>query len=250
MAPEQLEGAPVDARTDIFAFGSLLFEMATGIRAFGGTSTASQVAAILGDSRPQASATRPEVPHTLDRFISVCLARDPDQRWQHSADMLRALRWCEEDAGHPATVVTSVSSGIPWRYAIPAIVFLVAAAGVAWWAMRDPGPPPNPQPVIVLMDSPLPGRVYDSRTEAEGGTNADDVTNVLRALPVAIRKENTSAVWDREQQVVMENPDLIISHLSCFLDERVARGDATIAQHLLDVAEYRLAAVFRVRRIP
>ena len=56
--------------------------------------------------------------------------------------------------------------------------------------------------------------MYDSRTAAEGGTNADDVTDVLRGLPVAIRKENTSAVWHREEQVLLENPDLIVSHLS------------------------------------
>ena len=62
-------------------------------------------------------------------------------------------------------------------------------------------------PVIVLMDSPLPGRVYDPRTAAAGGTNADDVTDVLRDLTVAIRKENTSAAWHREEQVVAENPD-------------------------------------------
>ena len=76
------------------------------------------------------------------------------------------------------------------------------------------------------MDSPLPGRVYDPRTAAEGGTNADDVTDVLQDLPVAIRKENTSAAWHREEQVVGENPDLIISHLSCLLDARVG-GDQT-----------------------
>jgi hypothetical protein len=244
MAPEQLEAGPVDPRTDIFAFGSLLFEMATGHRAFGGTSTASQVAAILGDNRPQASAVRPGLPHTLDRFISVCLARDADQRWQHTADMVRALRWCEEDAGQPATVVNLAPSGVRWPYAIGAVVILVAAAGLAWWVMRMPGPPLNAQPVIVLMDSPLPGRVYDPRTAQEGGTNADDVTNVLRALPVALRKENTSSVWNREQQVVMENPDVVISHLSCFLDERVANGDATIAEHLVNVAEERLLLFF------
>jgi hypothetical protein len=98
--------------------------------------------------------------------------------------------------------------------------------------------------VIVLLDSPLPGRVYDPRTAAAGGTNADDVTDVLRGLPVAIRKENTSAVWRREEQVRLENPDLIVSHLSALVDERVAAGDPIIAEHLSDVAEYRLLLFF------
>ena len=113
-----------------------------------------------------------------------------------------------------------------------------------WWSARDSAPLPNPQPVIVLLDSPLPGRVYDPRTVAEGGTNADDVTDALRALPVAIRKENTSAAWDREEQVLHENPDLIVSHLSCFVDERVAAGNPAITEHLSDVAEYRLLLFF------
>ena len=244
MAPEQLEGAPVDARTDIFAFGSVLFEMATGTRAFGGTSTASQVAAILGDTRPQASHVRSDLPYTLDRFISVCLARDPEHRWQHAADMWRALRWCEEDAGQRTALAPPAAVGVRRRYGVAAIVVLAAVVGAAWWSMRPSGPPVNAQPVIVLMDSPLPGRVYDPRTASQGGTNADDVTDVLRALPVAIRKENTSAVWHREEQVVFENPDLIISHLSCFVDERVANGDAGVAEHLSDVAEYRLLLFF------
>jgi hypothetical protein len=90
------------------------------------------------------------------------------------------------------------------------------------------------------MDSPLAGRVYDPRTAAEGGTNADDVTAVLQDLPVAIRKENTSAMWRREEQVVGENPDLIISHLSCLLDARVGGDQTAISEHLFDVAESRL----------
>jgi hypothetical protein len=94
--------------------------------------------------------------------------------------------------------------------------------------------------VVVLMDSPLPGRVYDPRTAAEGGTNADDVTDTLRTLPVAIRKENTSAAWHREEQVVGENPDLIVSHLSCLLDARVGEGQPAVSEHLVDLAENRL----------
>ena len=101
-------------------------------------------------------------------------------------------------------------------------------------------PAANAVPVIVLMDSPLPGRVYDSRTAAEGGTNADDVTDALRDLQVAIRKENTSAAWHREEQVVGENPDLIVSHLSCLLDARVGEGQPAVSDHLFDLAENRL----------
>ena len=140
MAPEQLEGAPVDARTDIFAFGSLLFEMATGTRAFGGTSTASQVAAILGDTRPQASHVRSDLPYTLDRFISVCLARDPEHRWQHTADMcagapmVRRGRRAAGGARAPAAV------GVRRRYGVAAILILAAVVGAAWWSMRPSGP--------------------------------------------------------------------------------------------------------------
>ena len=90
------------------------------------------------------------------------------------------------------------------------------------------------------MDSPLPGRVYDPRTAAEGGTNADDVTDALRDLPVAIRKENTSAAWHREEQVVDENPDLIVGHLSCLFDSRVGGDQMPVQEHLFDVAENRL----------
>ena len=245
MAPEQLEGARTDSRTDMFAFGAMLFEMATGQRAFGGASAASQMAAILTDTRPVASDRRPDIPRSLNRIISACIARDPDDRWQHAADLLRELQWAAEDARDGRAVSTprrrSRTVHIFWAAAL-LIVFVPLA--FLWRSARDSAPPPNPQPVIVLLDSPLPGRVYDPRTAAAGGTNADDVTDLLRGLPVAIRKENTSAVWHREEQVVLENPDLIVSHLSCFMDERVAAGDPVIAEHLSDAAEYRLLLFF------
>ena len=124
-----------------------------------------------------------------------------------------------------------------------AAALAVTAAALLWYVPRgEPGGPlpPNPKPVIVLMDSPLEGRVYDPRTRAEGGTNADDLTDVLRNLPVAIHKENTSAVWHREEQVLEQNPDLIVAHLSCLFDARVAADQQAVYDHLFDVAQDRL----------
>ena len=244
MAPEQLEGGPVDARTDIFAFGAVLFEMATGKPAFSGKSAASLVAAILAESRPRPAQTDPAVPRALDRIISACLARNPDDRCQHAGDLLRELRWASEDLSESGPATAASSTSTRWFVHASWAAALVAAVVAAIWlsarAARDELPPPNPVPVIVLMDSPLPDRVYDRRTAKEGGTNADDVTDALRDLPVAIRKENTSAVWHREDQVVSENPDLIVSHLSCLLDARVGEGQPPVAEHLMDLAEHRL----------
>jgi hypothetical protein len=108
---------------------------------------------------------------------------------------------------------------------------------------RPPAIPANPQPVIVLMDSQLEGRVYDPRTFAAGGTNADDISDALRDLPVVTYKENTSPMWHREEQVRHQNPDLIISHLSCFLDQRVS-PERAIRDHLFTIAHTRLSGFF------
>jgi hypothetical protein len=246
MAPEQLELKDIDARTDIFGFGCVLFEMATGRRAFVGESTAALVAAILADSRPVALGADASLPRGLDRIISACLARSPDDRCQHARDLLRELRWVEEDLSDPASPAAAATAPVSRRWRVHAAwaSALVAVAFIAiWfspWAGPDHLPAPNAVPVIVLMDSPLKGRVYDPRTFAEAGTNADDVTDALRDLQIAIRKENTSAAWHREEQVVGENPDLIVAHLSCLLDARVGEGQAAaVADHLFDLAENR-----------
>jgi len=243
MAPEQLELKPIDPRTDIFAFGCVLFEMATGRPAFAGASTAALVAAILSDTRPVAVKTDASLPRGLDRIISACLARNPDDRCQHAGDLVRELRWVNEDLTDRASPTTAATASRRWRVHVAWASALVAAVITAIWLLPRAGPEnlpaPNAVPVIVLMDSPLPGRVYDPRTLAEGSTNADDVTDVLRDLHVAIRKENTSAAWHREEQVVAENPDLIVAHLSCLLDARVGEGQTAIEEHLFDVAENR-----------
>jgi serine/threonine protein kinase len=241
MAPEQLEGQPVDDRTDIFSFGAVLFEMATGRPAFAGASTAALTAAILSESRPHLPDTA-GASRALDRIISGCLARNPEERWQHAADVARALTWARDDLSE-TQVAGAGSSRRQWMIHAGWATALLATALLLQFGGRttDQGPPANPQPVIVLMDSPLPGRVYDPRTAASGGTNADDVTDSLRDLPVAIRKENTSAAWHREEQVVNENPDLIVGHLSCLFDARVVdEREGAVLQHVFDQAEIRL----------
>jgi Tol biopolymer transport system component len=93
MAPEQLEGSGVDARTDIFAFGTVVYEMATGKKAFEGKSQASLIAKILETNPPPMSSLQPMTPPALDRIVDSCLAKDPDERWQSAADLARELKW-------------------------------------------------------------------------------------------------------------------------------------------------------------
>jgi serine/threonine protein kinase len=93
MAPEQVEGRRVDPRTDIFAFGVVLYEMLTGRKAFEGKSQPSLIAAIMNVDPTPLSALLPAVPRALDRLVTRCLAKDPDDRWQSAHDLLIQLRW-------------------------------------------------------------------------------------------------------------------------------------------------------------
>jgi len=89
MAPEQLEGKDADARTDIFAFGAVLYEMLTGKKAFEGKTQASLIHAIIGVDPPPIGSLQPLVPPTLDHIARRCLAKDPDERWQSASDLMR-----------------------------------------------------------------------------------------------------------------------------------------------------------------
>ena len=101
MAPEQLEGKEADARTDIFAFGLVLYEMATGRKAFTGTSKASLISNILTSEPLPISNMQPMAPPVLDRVVKTCLAKDPDERWQTAHDVLIELKWIADGVSHP-----------------------------------------------------------------------------------------------------------------------------------------------------
>ena len=105
MAPEQLEGKEADARTDLWALGCVLYEMATGKRAFEGASQASLIAAILKEEPRPISELQPLTPPALEHVVKRCLAKDPDERWQSARDVMRELKWIAEagsQAGVPA----------------------------------------------------------------------------------------------------------------------------------------------------
>ncbi len=137
MAPEQLEGKEADARTDIFAFGAMLYEMATGTRAFEGDSHASLIAAILERDPAPLTDRRQAAPAALDRIVRKCLAKQPDARWQSARDLADALRWIVEErqvagqsASAPVTVPVTDWARWPWVAAIVAALGLGAAG--AW----------------------------------------------------------------------------------------------------------------------
>jgi Tol biopolymer transport system component len=145
MAPEQLEEKEIDARADIFAFGAVLYEMATGRVAFDGTTKASVIAAILERPVPPVSAARLEggtgalhrepIPRFLDPVVARCLAKHPDERWQTASDLQQALSWiAEEGAQGGAAVPAPVSvwkARLPWLAAAGVVVLTVGLALMA-----------------------------------------------------------------------------------------------------------------------
>lgn len=93
MSPEQLEGLEADSRSDIFAFGALLFEMVTGQKAFHGKSQASLIASILKEEPKPISEIQPMAAPMWERILRRCLAKDPENRWQTAGDLKHAIEW-------------------------------------------------------------------------------------------------------------------------------------------------------------
>jgi Tol biopolymer transport system component len=151
MSPEQVEGRDVDARTDIFSLGAILYEMASGRPAFEGRSPASLISAILTHDPQPLSARLAAVPPGVDRILNKCLAKDPEERWQSAADLTAALRWISDDSTtYRELVVANQRNGRRfWTTLAAALTAGAAAGGVAVWMLasfrdRPPGPAPVP----------------------------------------------------------------------------------------------------------
>ena len=144
MAPEQLDGREVDTRADVFAFGAVLFEMVTGLKAFDAESPARVMSAILRDEPARVSSVVPITPAGLDELIHTCLAKNPDERWQGMSDVARQLRWLQSSlsSARPGLGVVrkDVSSPRLPRLLVAVALLLAAALGAAAarWLWTDP----------------------------------------------------------------------------------------------------------------
>src|SRR5438270_8792907 len=109
MSPEQIEGKDADARSDIFALGAVLYEMATGKRAFEGKSQLSVASAIMEKDPEPISSFQPLVPPALDHVIRTCLAKDPEERFQTAHDVKLQLKWISQ-GGSQAGVAKPIAA--------------------------------------------------------------------------------------------------------------------------------------------
>ncbi len=143
MAPEQLEGKTSDARTDIFALGAVLYEMATGRRAFVAETQASLIGAIMHEKPQPVSSIQPMTPPALDRVIQSCLAKNPEDRWQTAHDVKLQLQWIAEGGsvvGLPAPVAARRKSRERLAWIAFAIAVLAAALFAVGYIRRAPAP--------------------------------------------------------------------------------------------------------------
>ncbi len=223
MSPEQAEGKPVDARSDLFAFGSLLYEMVTGQRAFHGASKLSTLSAILKEEPQPVSAVVADAPRDLEKIITRCLRKDPARRFQDTDDLKIALAELKE------ALPTPKPSRRGWILALAAVA--MSAVPVTYFAARA-------RPIDSLAVMPFINVGADPNTEYLSDGITENLINNLSQLPKlrVVPRSLAFAYKGKEMDPRKVGQEL---HVRSILTGRVVRrGDSlNIQTELVDVGE-------------
>jgi len=199
MAPEQLEGRPFDARVDVFALGAVLFEMATGQRAFAGASQAAVFSAILTHEPPPVSSLEPLAPPAFDRLVRRCLAKDPAARWSSARDLDLQLREIAETpaaagepAGRAANPARARLAWLPWAaFAVASVL----ALGFAFALVRTPAVSPSALSPVIRFDlAPPPGGAFSTAFEERSLVVSRDGSQIAY---LAVDSTGARGIWVR-----------------------------------------------------
>jgi Tol biopolymer transport system component len=204
MAPEQLEGKQADARTDIFALGALLYEMATGRKAFEGESQASLIASILTEQPPAITSARSTLDSdptlaALEHVVERCLAKNPEERWQTMRDVKLELEWIAKGRTTTRPLPATRRRFRPREAAAWAIAFvaIVAAASLAFVAFRST--PVEATRFVVSLPPGTTTAVSESRTRIAISPDG-------RRLAMVLARDGRQQIWIRSLDSLIAEP--------------------------------------------
>jgi len=204
MSPEQVAGKELDARTDLFSFGAVLYEMATGRQAFSGNTSGVIFHSILEKNPPSATRVNPDLPPRLEEIIAKALEKDRDVRYQHASDFRADLKRLRRDTSSATSARVELPRAVPWwrkKAAVAAAVVLVAlaAGGFLGWRYLLPGPGQAIHSIAVL---PFTGSSGNPDAEFLQNGISIGVTDALSELP-ALKVMSSSAA----QRSAKKDPD-------------------------------------------
>ena len=189
MAPEQIEGREADARSDVWALGAVIYEMVTGSRPFTGDTPASIIGSVLKVEAPRAPTRQPVDPTALDHLLTVCLAKDPDDRWQSAGDVKRQLDWIARgDSGKPlvphVAKRSSATVALRWWSAPSWVRLLCQSSGAGYGIWTISVDQTDPTPIIDTQHNELqPAISPDHRWMAYASDRSGQYESYVQDFP-------------------------------------------------------------------